>query len=100
MKRAGASDCPKCGCNATSLVAAGGNGRPWARFCCDHCGHAFAVHDGPPRVVEYLEKRIPCCPVHGEPMQDNGGKTPAMRYYICKEAGCGLTGKGSVRRVG
>jgi ribosomal protein S27E len=94
--------CPGCGCQATELVAAGNSaGRPWARYACDACGRAFLVGTGgADKVVEYLEQKIPICPVHGEPMKQNGrARRGNVLYYACKIDGCKQTGKGTQRTV-
>lgn len=91
LERASAPECPKCGCNATSLVRAGESfGRAWARFKCDFCAAEFAIgrpplDDAPLEGVPYVSVRCPKCDSNDCPVTST--RKP-RRFHKCR--GCGL----------
>lgn len=83
-------ECPKCGCNATTLIGAGERyGRPWARYQCDHCSHRFTVGANPARDktingVIYRPVRCPACKSKDVPVVRTHRR---IRYHKCRSCG-------------
>lgn len=85
-------ECPRCGCNATTLVNAGQRfGRPWARFECDACEEQFFLGskpstDGTVNGVTYqtVQCRCPRCRAANPPVKSTQGR---VRFHQCRECG-------------
>lgn len=87
----GGPECPRCGCNDTKLIAAGGGGKLFARFECDYCKHVITIGGVIHRQKAVDFSRV-CCPACGgrkthvassrSPRENN-----RVRMHKCDECG-------------
>lgn len=83
------TDCPRCGCNATSLI---GRSRWWGdtieKRSCDHCGKRFtcsAEEDAAVDAVVYVRVQCPDC--GGDDCPVTSTQRP-VRHHRCRDCGC------------
>lgn len=90
LERVQSPECPRCSCNATSLVGAGEtHGRAWARFACDFCDAEFSIGSVPRESktvngVVWKKIRCPRCNSNRCPVKTTRG---VKRYHKCENCG-------------
>ena len=95
LQKVQAPECPKCGCNATTIIGAGTHGtRAWARFSCDFCDSQFVIGADPtiPKEVNGVIEvpvRCPRCQSTKVPVQN----TQKLGRAIKRHRTCGNCGQ-------
>ena len=92
LEKVQAPGCPKCGCNASHQIGAGGRcGRYWSRWKCDFCANEYTLGSAvrEPGVVNGVAYNTihcvcPKCKAKNPPVRSTQGR---IRYHKCDNCG-------------